>query len=366
MGTLAGGVAHEFNNILSGIMGCASYLQMRMGNDSEAMEYLDMILKASRQASALTRQLLGVIRKTKSRHEAFSLNEMVDELALMLSHTFPRNIEIKSEIRRDLPPAEGTPAQVHQALLNLCVNAKDAMPDGGVITLATGLAGPTGERIPPAEPDRNGFVFVSVSDTGGGITDEIRDRIFEPFFTTKPTGKGTGLGLSMVRGIVSEHEGMLEVSSEPGKGARFTICLPRSSSKPGRAEARDDLLEEKGSGRILIVDDEKINLMVLDKVLSGHGFKVFTATSGERALEVLEERDGNIDLILLDLVMPGIGGVRTLEEINSRYPGCKTVILTGMADENLSKDLLESGASAFIQKPLDAREILKAVIDAIE
>jgi PAS domain S-box-containing protein len=365
LGTLAAGVAHEFNNILGGIMGCASYLHMRSDAGSEFREYLDMILGASRQASMLSRQLLGVIRKAKSEPRAFSLNDTVRELALMLGQTFPREIEIRTETADDLPMAKGTPAQIYQALLNLCVNARDAMPGGGTLTLQTGLAGSGSGDPLPHNVDQGSFVFAQVLDTGPGILEGIRDRIFEAFFTTKPAGKGTGLGLALVKGVVKNHGGAVEVVSRRGEGARFRLYIPVAADQEADTPPTEPVGLEPGSGRILLVEDDRINRMVMQKILDGHGFEVLAASSGEEALKILQGKQGDVDLVVLDLVMPGLGGVRTLEIIRKRYPGCKVVVLSGLVDEDLTLQLMDRGASAFIQKPIDAGEtlaVLKSVL----
>ncbi|MCU0723032.1 MAG: ATP-binding protein, partial [Planctomycetes bacterium] len=264
LGTLAGGVAHEFNNILGGILACASFLEEHAALDPESRETLGMILSASRRATQLTRQLLGLVQTSKAEAEPFDLNQAVRELVRVLSLTFPREIAVETDLAPGLPPALGTPAQVHQALLNLCVNARDAMPGGGRLTLRT---------APPSDRTGRRFLSVAVSDTGTGIPEEIRGRIFEPFFTTKPPGKGTGLGLSFVKSVADSLGGEVEVRTEPGKGSAFALFLPAA---PVREPAAAPPAARPAGGRaerILVVDDDPVNRLILERILGGSGYR---------------------------------------------------------------------------------------------
>ncbi len=365
LGTLAGGVAHEFNNLLTGIMGCASFLQMHGDLDDEIKNNVEMILDASRQASELTRQLLGLVRKVKAQPRPFSLNETVSALGRMLEHTFPRSIRIRTRLAPDLPPAEGTHAQIHQALLNLCVNARDAMRQEGDLTLETARVGPGDDDLPrPVRP--GAFVRVTVSDTGEGIPEENRDRVFEPFYTTKDSGQGTGLGLPLVKSIAEEHGGAVALHTAEGKGAAFSIFLPVVKPAPEPAPAQDaPRALPTGTAKLLLVDDEPISLMVLRNVLAHSGFEMHTADAGEKALEILRQREGDIDLVLLDMIMPGLSGRETFERIRKDHPGTKVVFLSGLRDEKAARELLEAGALDFILKPLDGRQILDVVRKAL-
>jgi CheY-like chemotaxis protein len=288
----------------------------------------------------------------------FSPNNTVSELAMILSRTFPRRIVIEVDSDPAAPTVRGSPAQVHQALLNLCVNARDAMTGSGKIVLKTRRV-PERDPALPATLEAGAYVAITVADSGPGVPEDLRERIFEPFFSTKAAGAGTGLGLSLVNGIVRNHRGAVTLTDAEGSGAAFTLFLPAHHGEEPTPPTEQRLLI-RGSGRVLVVDDEKINRLVLERVLHEAGYAVLSASSGEEALEILQREETPVDLVILDVMMPGLGGEQTLPLILKGFPQTRVIILSGLAPADVPESLRDQDLP-FIQKPLEAREILDVV-----
>ncbi len=364
VGTLAGGIAHDFNNLLQGILGYTQYLIMSKDEGDPDLNNLREIEKAGNRASELTQQLLTFSRKVEGKPKLMNLNREVEQVEKLLKRTIPKMIAIRLRLEKDLDPVYADSAQLEQVLMNLCVNARDAMPEGGTLTIETKNV-TLGERYCRrhlgARPGK--YVLLTISDTGTGMDKETREHIFDPFFTTKEVGKGSGLGLAMVYGIVQSHRGFIMCYSEPGHGTTFKIYLPVGKGKIRRPAGtpKETAVPKGGSETILLVDDEKFLRGIGKEILQKFGYTVLPAKDGEEALAVFMQKREEIALVILDLMMPGMGGIRCLEELLKRDPGLKVIIASGYSLDGHAKEALEVGASAFIRKPYKLKHMLKVV-----
>ncbi|RJR32515.1 MAG: response regulator [Desulfobacteraceae bacterium] len=368
IGTLAGGVAHDFNNLLQAIMGYTEMLIMERTSGDPDYAKLRKVETAAQRARDLTQQLLTFGRKTESRPRPLDLNREVRQVENLLRRTIPKMIDIELMLKKGLWVVEADPAQVEQILMNLAINARDAMPEQGKLTIGTDNV-TLDESFCRMFPDcaAGNYVLLRVTDTGRGMDTETLEHIFEPFFTTKEIGKGTGLGLATVYGIVRKHKGIVLCESQPGRGATFLVYLPATNSWAGNSEiAAENAPPPRGSERILIVDDEKTILDVIEMVLEKHGYKVVKAANGESALELYEKSREAISLVLLDLIMPGMGGKRCLQELLRRDPQLKVVVASGYAGDDPPETLLEIGAKEFVKKPYDLRNLLGVIRDVLD
>lgn len=369
IGTLAGGISHDFNNILQVISGYTQILLM--GKDPGHPEYskLEAIERAARRGSDLTKRLLIFSREVEAELRPVDLNHEVLQVAKLLDRTIPKMIQIELDLARDLMVINADPLQLEQIMMNLGVNARDAMPDGGRLTFRTCNVVldddycKTHLGVNPGE-----YVELNVSDTGQGMEEEVREHIFEPFFTTKETGKGTGLGLAMVYGIVKNHGGYITFSSEPGQGAVFQIYFPVLKMEVEDDERGRTRQEEipGGTETILLVDDETALLGMAAELLSRFGYATMGAESGEKAIEILKSQDRRIDLVVLDLNMPGMGGYRCLMELLEWDPGIKVIIASGYSANRKVKEALKAGAAGFIAKPYHHNEMLKKIREVLD
>ncbi len=352
IGRLAGGVAHDFNNLLSVIIGYSHLLLSRPGSGAPFSKEIDEIRRAADRAADLTRQLLAFSRKQLLQPRVVSLNDIVTGMTNSLRRLVREDIELTSCLEGGLPPVLVDPVQVEQVILNLAVNARDAMPHGGKLiigTKAVDLPESFAREHPHLVP--GGYVELYVSDTGIGMEKGIIPKIFEPFFTTKEQGKGTGLGLASVEGIVSQSRGHVSVESEPGRGTTFRILLPEVEQAP--REARKSVPEYAPGARetILIVEDEPAVRSLVRQVLDSDGFAVLTACDGAEGLRVSREYRGRIRLVVTDVVMPGIDGPALAEEIRRDRPGIKVLFMTGYSADAIGRDgILKEGAE-LIEKP---------------
>jgi two-component system cell cycle sensor histidine kinase/response regulator CckA len=365
VGILAGGIAHDFNNLLQAIMGYAQMIMMDKDQADPDLGKLGEIEKAVRRASELTRQLLTFSRKVESRLRPMDLNQEVRQVQKLLKRTIPKMIGIELHLQERLKVIDADPAQAEQVMMNLCINAKDAMLDGGKLIIETenvilneGYC-KTHLGAVPGE-----YVLLTISDTGHGMDKETVEHIFEPFFTTKETGKGTGLGLSMVYGILKSHGGFITCYSEPGKGTTFRIYFPAlgavSVTRRAEEEEEEDGLP-RGSETILLVDDEDFLRELGKEMLERFGYEVLIADRGESALEIYGKKSDAISLVILDLMMPGIGGKRCLEELLRMNPLVNVVIASGYSINEPIRETLDAGAKGFIGKPYELRQMLSTV-----
>ena len=370
IGTLAGGVAHDFNNILNIIQAYASVLTEHVDQNREISNSVTVIKQMVQRGSALVQQLLTLARQSGSEtFQSVNLNVIIEDMLPLIKETFPKNIELSSILQPDLPPILANKNQIEQALLNLCVNARDAMPHGGRLTLKTrSLDGAAVSHLNDAVAER--YVSIEVNDVGVGIDASIRERIFEPFFTTKDRTQGSGLGLSVVYGIVKAHNGLVDVVSEPLAGASFRLYFPAD-----RAELKAELLPQitalqptppaNDSQTVLIAEDEVNMLYLLEKILSGHGYNVLTATNGEVALETYLRHKEQIGVVLLDMGLPKLSGRDVLLRMKRENSEIKVIVTSGYLEPAIKADLDSAGVQ-FLYKPYTPEEVFKVLRNAAE
>lgn len=370
VGRLAGGVAHDFNNLLTVISGYSSLLLMTITDDKRAIRQLREIQKAGERAAALTQQLLAFSRKQVTRPRPLSLNTVVTEAEQMLRRVLGEDNELSVNLAPDLGLVNSDPGQIHQILLNLAMNAHDAMPSGGTLTIRTSNV-EIDAALAALRPDMKPGPFVSctVSDTGTGIDPELRPHIFEPFFTTKAVGKGTGLGLSTVYGIVRQNEGWIGVESEPGIGTTFTICLPLASSDAAPETIPDAPEDSGGTETILVVEDQDEVRRLAAEALLSRGYRVLTSTSGEDALEQSRGYAGRIDLLLSDILMPGMSGRELAKRLRAERPGTAVLLMSGHDPEIAANQGVVASGDDLIEKPFSPAQLcarIRRVLDASE
>jgi PAS domain S-box-containing protein len=367
IGTLASGVAHDLNNILAPIILSAEMLHAAEDAETRA-SLINSIEECANRGASVVNQVLTFARGTKGDRTTLQLNRLVEEMENIARQTFPKNITITSSVPSDLWPVTGDPTQIHQVLLNLCINARDAMPEGGSLCLFAKSA-EIDENFAAMVPDAKAgsYAMLAVSDTGMGIAREIVQKIFDPFFTTKEVGKGTGLGLSTVAGIVRSHGGFVTVESGVGRGTTFKVFLPRETLTAAEQErlSQTEIPQDRGEATILVVEDEAIIAKTLSMVLKNNGYKVLAAFDGNEALALYKEHAQEIDLVFTDVMMPGMDGValsRALQEINPRV---KILASTGQASEFRQDELYALGVDVILHKPYDVRNLLASLHDAI-
>ncbi|MBN2799954.1 MAG: response regulator [Deltaproteobacteria bacterium] len=357
IGRLAGGVAHDFNNHLTTIIGFGEMARDGVSRSSPVREDLDQVLLAAGRASQLTRQLLAISRKQPAEVAPFDLNEAVVNMSRMLRRLIGENIRLELQLDPHGGMIDGDVGQIEQVLMNLVVNARDAMPAGGRITVRTGrtIVGLAHHTL-------------AVEDEGEGIPPALLERIMEPFFTTKPEGKGTGMGLSVVYGIVQQHGGRLEVSSTLGVGSAFTVYLPATEGTEDRMTVEDPrrhLLPASGELVLLVEDDEELRGAAA-RVLTGHGYQVLEAGSAEEATRQLEARDGAVSLLFADVVLPGISGARLMEATQERWPQVRGLLTTGYSDDRVQGEVFGIPGVPLLVKPYTPSVLLREVGKALQ
>ncbi|MDP2645439.1 MAG: response regulator [Desulfobacterales bacterium] len=369
IGTLAGGVAHDFNNLLTTILGNADLVLMGIDRNDPAREGLEEIKKAGHRAASLTRQLLAFSRKQVIRPVVLDLNQALGDLGKMLRRLIQENIELQFIPAPFLPYIKMDPGQIEQVAMNLAVNARDAMPDGGKLTIETAKTdldeGHFHKR--GMKPHPGPYVMLAVSDTGSGIDKETQERIFEPFFTTKEIGKGTGLGMATVYGIVKQNKGYIWVYSEPGQGTTFKIYLP--AVKGDAAPEKEDKTPARppgGSETVLIVEDDPALRDLSYRILHDHGYSVLAAENGENALRIIKEHEGKIDLLLTDVVMPKMSGKEVAARLQPVYPRMKVLYMSGYPDEIITRDGMLTPGLNFLEKPFTAIDLAQKVRQVLD
>lgn len=365
IGQLAGGVAHDFNNMLTAILGSAELMEPYVMENPTATKLLANIKKAASRSADLTGQLLAFSRKGQKKDVRVCIETTIHEVISLLERTIDKNITLETRLIAKDTCVTGDPSLLQNALLNLGVNARDAMPEGGVITFTTANVELDSSycessvfNITPGP-----YIEIAVSDAGTGITKENIQHVFEPFFTTKEVGKGTGLGLAAVYGTITDHLGSINIYSEPGIGTVFKIYLPLSGDKKTVVPSADELI--RGSGGILLVDDEEILRDVGKSLLEELGYRVYLAEDGEQALEVYARHKKEISLVILDMLMPRMGGKETLVRLMDEFPDIRVLISSGFHQERTVDELVKLGARGFLQKPYIKQELGKAVAEAI-
>ena len=370
IGRLTGGIAHDFNNLLTGILGYSSLLKTFLPENGRGYEAAVYIERSARRASELTRQLLAYSRRETPRFRPVDLRKVTGEAIGILGRTVNRNVEIHTDFHHPQEPVTGDEGSLVQALLNLGVNAADAMPGGGHLTFSTAPFVSDGEVLLNDVPVPEGrYVSIWVSDTGSGIPEEIRGEVFAPFFTTKAPGEGTGLGLSMVYGCVRAHGGFIRLASSVGAGTTFQILLPVLQEPGGADEPREAGTEvPPGTETVLVADDEEIPRNLLCDVLRSLGYTTLPAASGEEAIEILRYAPGKVDLAIVDRIMPGMDGVETVARLRAIRPNLPTVLCSGTSDaEGTPAGAGPDGFDDFLQKPYERETLarkVRSVLDA--
>ncbi len=363
IGTLAGGVAHDFNNLLMGIQGYASILMETDLTESQK-EKLKKIENFVQSGASLTKQILGFAKGGKYDVKSLSLNEVVYKTADMFGRT-RKQIGIHHDYQPDLWAVKADRSQLEQVLLNICVNAWQAMPEGGNIHLKTRNETLAESNVKPFEVPAGHYVKLSVTDTGIGMDEATLPRIFDPFFTTKEVGRGTGLGLASAYGIVRNHGGFITVYSEPGVGSTFNVYLPASDEEVVEMQVFYESLS-KGTETILLVDDEELVLEVAQELLNDLGYKVFVARSGGEAVRIYEKKRDQIDLVILDMIMPGLSGWGTFERLKAIDKNVKVLLSSGYSISNQASELLDKGCVGFLAKPFGMKSLSRKLREILE
>jgi two-component system cell cycle sensor histidine kinase/response regulator CckA len=364
LGTLAGGIAHDFNNLLMNIQGNTSLMLFEIDSTHPHFDLLKNIEKQVKSGAQLTRQMLGYARKGKFNVKPVNLNQILGESAKTFGRT-RKEITIEQKLENDLFSVEVDPGQIEQVLLNLFVNAADAMPGGGKLFLKTQNVTHLNIKDDQFSPKPGKYVQISISDTGSGMDKTTLERIFDPFFTTKEMGRGTGLGLASVYGIVKSHDGYIDVESEKGYGTTFTVFLPATEKGvEDHTEAEARLI--KGSGTLLIVDDEEMVLDVGVNMLERLGYNVLKAHNGTEAVDIFKTHNDKIKMVILDIIMPDMGGGTVYEKMKSVKPEVKVLLSSGYSVDGQAIELLERGCAGFLQKPFTLEELSKKIGQILE
>jgi two-component system, cell cycle sensor histidine kinase and response regulator CckA len=370
VGLLAGGVAHDFNNLLTVINGYAEIALGAARRRGEPASNLDQILAAGRRAAELTQQLLAFSRKQILQPRAINLNALLSDMGQLLRRLIGENIELAVDLAPALPLVQADPGQIQQVILNLVVNARDATPPGGAIRLFTANVGPASVPAELRGQSANGFVLLTVADTGSGMDEAVRQRVFEPFFTTKELGKGTGLGLSTVYGIVRQSGGHIEVSSAPGEGSWFHVYLPAARvSEDSAGRPAEPLGPASGNECALVVEDQPDVRAFACEVLRGAGYRVIEAESPRAALDLARDEKLDVAVLLTDVVMPVMSGPELARALRVSRPAMKVLYMSGYAEDQVALHEAPGNGTAFIEKPFSIRDLelkVRGLLDGLE
>jgi len=364
IGTLAGGIAHNFNNMLMGIQGNLSLIRMRLDPDSVLLEKLDKAEKIVSSATQMTRQLLGYAREGRYEAKPLDLNQLVRESAEIFAVT-RKDIDVRRDLSPGLSSIKADKSQIEQTLWNLFINAADAMPAGGELFVRTEQVSHKDFGSHLFKVLSGNYIRLIISDTGVGMDTKTRTMIFEPFFTTKPIGKGTGLGLASVYGIIKAHGGYIDVESEEGQGTAFYIYLPVCEETVTQDEAMPAEVVQ-GNETILLVEDEELVLDISQEILKALGYRVLIARDGKEALQVYQSAQQPIDMVILDMIMPGMGGGETFDHLRKIDPGLKVLLSSGYSLDGQAKEILQRGCNGFIQKPFDIKQLSNKIREILE
>ncbi len=367
VGQLAGGVAHDFNNQLMSVLGNAELLLNRL-DTPDLKRHAESIMVAARRSADLTKKLLAFSRKGQFQRVPVDVHRVIHDTVEMLVHSIDRRVRVTQRLSARAATVQGDPSQIQSALLNLALNARDAMPEGGELTLGTDIvtidaavAAGYGREIEPGP-----YLLVTVSDTGCGMTDEVKAHLFEPFFTTKSVGQGTGMGLASVFGTVKQHRGMIKASSEIGKGTEFRMYLPLAEVSVAVDDARSAVATSVPSGlRILVADDAEPVRALLTQMLAVAGHEVVTVADGAAAIEAFRRENGGFDLVILDMIMPVMNGRDAFRALKASDPAVKVMLASGYGLNEESQALMDEGVCGLVQKPFEMRELLRAITAAV-
>ena len=368
IGQLAGGIAHDFNNQLGGILGYAELLRLKL-KDERMAEYASKVITLAQRSADLNSKLLAFTRKGQLRNVPVNVHQLIEEVVGILTHTILRGIVIQTSLSAKVAETMGDPTQIQNVLLNLGLNARDAMGDSGVLQIETATV-----RMSDVSNEAGAFVLeggpylqISIRDTGGGMSSEVAARIFEPFFTTKSEGRGTGMGLAAVFGTMKMLNGAVDVESEPGKGSTFRLYFPVHQEAGEKTDSGDNVGTKETSGQqILVIDDEDAVREVFAEHLLAAGFVPHSYTDAREALKFFETAYADISLVVLDMMMPEVSGTDMFHQLRDISPDIPVVVVSGFAEENRIQSLLDDGASEFLQKPFRAVEFIRTVKDVLE
>ncbi|HEY9846252.1 MAG TPA: response regulator, partial [Candidatus Caenarcaniphilales bacterium] len=360
IGTLAGGIAHDLNNMLAPILMAVQLLEKKLP-DQQSQRLLTILENNVKRGTNLIKQVLSFARGVEGQRTNLQVRHLILEIQSIVEKTFPKSIEICTDMATELWPVSGDATQLHQVLMNLCINARDAMPEGGTLSIsATNLICDENYAQIHLEAQAGSYIVVAVSDTGTGIPPEILDRIFEPFFTTKELGKGTGLGLSMVTGIIKSHEGFVTVDSQVGKGAQFKVYLP--AVQEAEALTVEDLEPSIGQGEVILVVDDEAPIREITKTsLETYNYKPMTASDGIEAIALYAQHQHEIQVVLMDMMMPSIDGATTIRTLQKMNPQVKIIAVSGLASSDKVAEAAQNGAKTFLSKPYTAKELLQCL-----
>jgi PAS domain S-box-containing protein len=367
VGRLAGGIAHDFNNMLGAISGYADMIKTKFAQDNpKLIKYTNGIIGAAKRSADLTAQLLAYARKGKFVTTTVKMHEVVQDVINIVKQTIDKPIEISQQLTSSSPKVMGDHNQLQNALLNIAINALDAMPDGGTLSFTTEIVEIDSEYIKtrPYKIKKGNYLMLSLSDTGIGMDKETAEKAFEPFFTTKEPGKGTGLGLSGAYGTVKGHGGFIELESEPGKGTKVSMFIPHIQRRV-RETSDTSRISADGCGNILLVDDEAYIREIVSEALGELGYSVATCKNGKEAVEYYHKHHKNIDLVILDLIMPKMGGYDCLIELKKINPSVRILVSSGYSSSEEAKKVIEKGVVGYVQKPFNLKKFSQTVKDAI-
>ena len=365
IGNLAGGIAHDFNNLLAAILGSASIMRRKLAARSPLAKYVEIIESSARRGSSLTRQLLTFARKNDTLVEPVNVNALIEETLEMFRRSVTKEIDIRPLLTHEVAMVSGDGGQIQQAILNLLLNARDAMPDGGALSITSTIITADAHTTSGYSSVRPGpFVKIRIEDTGIGIPSHLHNRIFEPFYTTKDNG--TGLGLSVVYGVVQTHGGFINMESTPGKGTSFEVYFPRATGRARTAGHGRRRVLPRGTERILIIDDEVSVSEIARDMLSGLGYTVDVASNGKEGVAFYRDRQASVDLILLDVNMPVMGGKEALHLLRRENPNVRIIIVTGYGKESIEASRLSNDVNGFIQKPFQTETLALKVRQVLD
>ncbi|MGB7377821.1 MAG: response regulator [Rivularia sp. (in: cyanobacteria)] len=360
IGTLSSGIAHDLNNVLAPILMTAQLLESQL-DDERSQRLLPILINNAKRGANLVKQVLSFTRGMEGDRTLVQPEHLINEIKQVVRETFPKTIQVSQEIEPDLWMIKGDATQLHQVMMNLCVNARDAMPNGGKLTIyATNFIVDENYAQMHLDASSGSYVMISVADTGIGISPENLDRVFEPFFTTKELGKGTGLGLSTVLGIVKSHGGFIHVQSDINKGSNFQVYLPAQEINVTQEEVEVDF--PKGEGElILVVDDEDSIRDITKKSLESYNYKAITASDGIEAIALYAERRDEISVVLTDIIMPVMDGLTTIRTLQKINPQVKIIAVSGLVSNEKINAITEIGIKAFLSKPYTAQQLLQTI-----
>ncbi|MBI3191642.1 MAG: response regulator [Pedosphaera parvula] len=366
-GTLASGIAHDLNNVLAPIVMCLSMLRDTT-TDGELIELIDTMQTAARRGADIVRQVLTFARGLGGDRVEIQPKHVIQETARIAHETFPRSIDVTCDFGRELQTFLGDPTQIQQVLMNLCVNARDAMPNGGKLHIRADNTSRVPSDALPAPKERDlGIVVISVTDTGSGMPPEVKDRIFDPFFTTKPIGKGTGLGLAVSIGIIERHGGCMHVESAPDAGTTFRVFLPAATGGPtaGSSARIDETLPHGRGETILVVDDEPSVRTIISGMLERSGYLPIVARDGAEALDRLNDLGDAVRMLITDLMMPGMDGLELIRSVRTTWPGLPIIAMSGLGEDDIRATAEDAGADRVLSKPFTNHTLLRAASDTM-